>query len=377
MKSQALVKTANIVWARSQARLSRFELAKKLSVKEDRIEEWEKGESFPTFKQAQKLADSTHIPFGYLYLSNLPNQDINIPDLRTMAGKRILEPSRELKDVISKVELQQEWYRDYLLSTGAQELSFVDSFSVKDRVLSVVEDMRKNIGVKSSNALSWDCYERQLTKNIESIGVLVMRSGVVGNNTHRVLDPEEFRGFAISDKIAPVIFINGADAATALLFTLIHELAHIWIGSSGVSNLEDDSSEEEKFCNSVAGEFLVPHQDFIERWKASPNNDEKIKELARYYKVSTMVIMIRAYHCKLINWQQYSDYRALEKQKAKSKVKNTNGGDFYKTSKIKNGLVFSSTVISEALSGRMLLRDAGKLLDIKPASFKLFARELE
>ncbi|RMN74615.1 hypothetical protein ALQ55_200010 [Pseudomonas savastanoi pv. savastanoi] len=134
----------------------------------------------------------------------------------------------------------------------------------------VVSDIRQTLGVDPEKSrLDYDKYSRALIDAAEVAGVLVMRSGIALGNTHRKLEVSEFRGFAISNSLAPVVFINSSDAPTARLFTLMHELAHLWIGSSGVSDAGTaNGREEERFCNAVAGEFLVPEELFRAVWNA-------------------------------------------------------------------------------------------------------------
>ncbi|HMM61712.1 MAG TPA: ImmA/IrrE family metallo-endopeptidase, partial [Candidatus Rifleibacterium sp.] len=92
-------------------------------------------------------------------------------------------------------------------------------------------------------AANWESFFNILVERSEQAGIIILRSGKVGNNTHRTLDVKEFRGFVIYDELAPFIFINGADAKAAQIFTLVHELAHVWLGASGVSNNGLDTPE--------------------------------------------------------------------------------------------------------------------------------------
>ena len=116
---------------------------------------------------------------------------------------------------------------------------------------------------------TWDEFLRELTRSAEATGILVMRSGIVGGNTRRKLSVNEFRGFVISDDLAPLVFINGRDSKAAQIFTLVHELVHVWIDRSGISNPDPKDvpaelrNTVETFCNSVAAEVLVPHADFL------------------------------------------------------------------------------------------------------------------
>jgi Zn-dependent peptidase ImmA (M78 family) len=203
-----------------------------------------------------------------------------------------------------------------------------------------------------------------------------MRSGIVGNNTRRKLDVGEFRGFAISDSLAPVVFINSADAPAARLFTLVHELAHLWLGSSGISNAAPASTRrEEIFCNAVAGEFLAPREAFIGQWEASVSDlPLRLSELAARFHVSTLVIARRALDLGLIDSATYSEhYRAALER---FRQLHSGGGNFYRNAGAKNSTRFARAVIAEALGGRLLMRDAARLLGVQPAKIKEFAEQL-
>ena len=218
---------------------------------------------------------SCTLPFGYLYLSEPPIEELSLPDFRIMPGEAPREPSPDLLDLLNDVLGKQQWYRDYRRSEGIEELPFVGRFKPTDSEEEVASDIRHVIDVDGARerAPSWEAFLRELTQNAEQLGIMVMRSGVVGNNTSRPLDVHEFRGLSVSDEVAPVIFINGRDFKGAQIFTFAHEMAHIWVGQGGVSNpdyglsSEKQDSAAEQFCNRVAAETLVPGEDFRSRWE--------------------------------------------------------------------------------------------------------------
>ncbi|MEF1256116.1 ImmA/IrrE family metallo-endopeptidase [Vibrio sp. M260112] len=377
MANKALINPYMLTWARQRAGLSDDVLAKKLGVKKvEKIAIWENGEDQPTFGQAQKLAQITSVPFGYLFLANPPYEELPIPDLRTVGDRDIPEISLEMRDVIKQVMLKQEWYRDYLKQMGEETLPFVGRFTTKSSIKEVAQDIRNVINVPIPNKGGWEQYYTELIQGAENARILVMRSGIVGNNTHRKLEVSEFRGFALCDELAPVVFINSSDAPAARLFTLIHELAHLWIGSSGVSDTkESDAQNEEMFCNSVASEFLVPSEDFEAIWNNNSPLDTNLTQVSTTFHVSKIVVARKALGFGYITKKQYwSFYNSVIK--AFRDKKGGGSGDFNRNAGAKNSHLFSSAVVAEALSGRMLLRDAGQLLGIKPNKIKTYASTL-
>ncbi|WP_263596289.1 XRE family transcriptional regulator [Pandoraea terrae] len=246
-----------------RAGLSQHALAQGLATRADQVIAWESGEGQPTFRQAQKLASLTHVPFGFLFLADPPEETLPLPDLRTVGGSEPHSPSIDLLDTVRDVLRKQAWYLEYLKDQERTNLPFVGRFSKRATAKAVAADLRETM-----NTQDGDEFFRNLVASAERIGILIMRSGIVGANTRRKLDVSEFRGFAISDPAAPVVFINSADAPAARLFTLAHELAHIWIGSSGISDVSTDNRRsEEVFCNAVAGEFLAPEMEFRNAWR--------------------------------------------------------------------------------------------------------------
>ncbi len=379
MTEQALINPEILSWARKRIGLTADAFAKKMNIKNPKkIEAWENGDSLPTFKQAQTIAKITNIPFGYLFLERTPEDDVSIPDLRTVNNERRRELSVDAKELIQQIVVRQEWYKDYLLKLEVEKLPFVGKFSINSTIYEIVNDIRETIKVEIPTKGNWEDYYRDLIKGAENSRILVMRSGIVGANTKRKLNVSELRGFAISDEIAPVVFINSADAPSARLFTFIHELAHIWIGSSGISNVEDLHIEEERFCNMVAGEFLLPKQCLLDDWSDDSSLLENLVYFSTKFYVSKLVVAKRAFDNRLISKEKYRDYyqQVLREYTEKDNDDNSRG-NYYFSSGARNSRLFSSAVIAEALSGRMLLRDAGILLSVQPSNIRKYASTLD
>lgn len=377
MATQALINPTLLRWARERADLDLEDAALSANVKPTQLESWEKGESRPTFRQAQNLAHIYHAPFGYLFLQEPPAEPLPLPDLRTVGGAPVPRPSIDLLETV-RIALQRlEWYLDYQKDHGLEPLPFVGRFRLDSPVIEVAADIRNTLNVTvEQGQRTWEIYFRELIEAAERAGVLIMRSGIVGSNTHRKLDVSEFRGFAISDHFAPVVFINSADAPAARLFTLMHELAHIWIGTSGVSSgAPGNNRREEAFCNAVAGEFLVPQEIFLPHWQRGPAElDLRVAELARRFHVSRLVIMRRAFDLGLVDQATYNDhYLAVL---AAFRNQENGGGNFYRTAGAKNSTRFAQAVVTEALSGRLLLREAGRLLGVQPNKIREFADQI-
>lgn len=376
----ANINTAMLIWARERSGCSVSEFAHKLTIDEERLLKWESGKQALTFNQAMQFADKAHVHFGYLFLLKPPVETLPIPDLRTLEGKPVSQPSAELLDLVKLMLQRQEWYREYLKQQLAEPNPFVGRFSARTNVNILVEDIRGALGIglypERGNS---DDYYRDLINRIESLGILVMRQANLGHFTRPLL-VEEFRGFAITDEYAPVIFINHADAPGARLFTLIHELCHIWIGQSGISDGDSRTSRrEEVLCNAVAAELLVPAEEFSHLWQRDLELwQENLPHLELHFRVSRWVLARRALTLGFIQYDDYDHFIAELKAAWLEREKSGKGGPtYYKTKKAQISQPFSRAVVAQALSGQLLLRDASALLDgVKPAKIPVFAKEL-
>jgi transcriptional regulator with XRE-family HTH domain len=231
------IKPELLRWARERSGLGRAALAQSFP----QLDNWERGESSPTLKQLESFAKATHTPVGYLFLQEPPVERIPIPDFRTIGNERIGHPSPDLLDTVYICQQRQEWYRDFARSEGEESVPFVGSTHLTDDVEAAAATIRRALGfdVEERRQMpTWTDALRRFIEQADALGALVMVNGVVGSNNRRKLDPQEFRGFALADNLAPLVFINGADTKAAQMFTLAHELAHIWLGLPAVSDTQ-------------------------------------------------------------------------------------------------------------------------------------------
>ena len=363
-------------WAASQVGSSLEEFAHRISKRRaSRIVD-----GTLTSSEAIKFAKTSGVPLGYLFLEQPPPQrTLPVADFRTLPEAHPL--GKDFFDVFDDIEYKQSWYREYLQSAGAERLPFVGKF--KGRAPSpktVATDMRQVVAMpEAATALlrSADDHFAMLASKCERAGVLVFKNSVVGNNTKRHLSVKEFRGFALADPLAPVIFVNGADAPAAWVFTLAHELAHVWMGDSGVSDANPAASNaQERFCNAVAAEFLVPATIFNDIWASGAGLDTsaRIDRARRYFRVSTLVIARRALDLGLITSGAYA---AAYKNAVLHGKKQSKGGNFYRTLATRNSKRLSQRVASLAVSGSLSLGEAGRLLNTNPNNVvKFHAKQL-
>lgn len=341
------------------------------------LDEWLIGTRQPTLKQLEKFASATYTPFGMLFLSEPPVEDVPIPDMRTVGSIAVSRPSADLLDTIYLCQSRQEWYRNYALENAALPLEIVKSATTATDPHLVADQMRDmlDFGLTERAELSgWEDARRRLINRIETIGVLVMINGIVGTNTHRKLNPQEFRGFALADPLAPLIFVNGADTKAAQIFTMIHELAHIWLGKSALSDAKmvaQGGIDEEQWCNRVAAELLLPLSALRVDYQGKATVRE-LERLARKYRVSTLVVLKRIFDARFLDWDTYQDLYDAELERImnilSAQTEKASGGNYYHTQPLRLSTQFARAVIASAFEGTTTFRDAYQLLGIKKHS---------
>jgi Zn-dependent peptidase ImmA (M78 family) len=374
------VRAELLTWARDRSGVSPGELSTKFPA----LEEWEAGTKQPTLKQLEKFAQATHTPIGYLFLPEPPDESLPVPDFRTIGDVEIGQASPDLLDTVYQCQQRQDWYRDFARIHRQDPVSFVAMLTTDVDIVEAARQMRAVLSFEpGERGSTWSEAFRRLLNAADQQGVLVMVNGIVGSNTHRKLDPEEFRGFALSDNLAPLIFVNGADTKAAQIFTLAHELAHIWLGESGVDDADMAGSPStnaiERWCNAVAAEFLVPVADLRGMEVDRDALTDDLQRLARQFKVSTLVVLCRLFDVGYLTLSQFRAAYAEERDRVLAIMEDhpSGGGNFYNTQPVRVSKRFARALIESTLEGQTLHRDAYQMLGFKKHStFDELARHL-
>ncbi len=378
--NRVAVRPELVQWARERAGLAVDQLAKRFP----RLTDWESGHVRPTFKQLEDFARATHVPFGYLFLPEPPEIPLPIRDFRTVPKPHVGTVSPDLLDTIYAMQRRQAWLREDRLEAGAEPFAFVGSARLSDDPAAVGREMRRLTGLAdgwAAEVRSWREAVRALREAIERLGVMPVVNGIVGNNTHRPLNVAEFRGFALSDEFAPLIFVNGADAKSAQMFTLAHELAHIWLGDlgeglSGFPGIFPDGGDVETFCDRAAAEFLVPEAELRTIWPDVRRQTRPFHALARMFKVSPIVTGRRAMDLRLVDREEFFDFYEIYTQQEYQREQGGGGGNFYLNQNLRVGSRFATQVIRAAREGRIGFKQAYELTGLNAGAFQEYARRI-
>ncbi|HUT99436.1 MAG TPA: ImmA/IrrE family metallo-endopeptidase [bacterium] len=365
-------------WALNRSEKSEDGLQKKIP----KIHQWLTGESQPTLRQLETFAKATYTPLGFLFLEKPPQDRLPIPHFRTLGDEGLQRPSPNLLETIQIMQRRQSWMREFLIEQGQEGLPYVKSVRLEEHPRSTAKQIKKTLGLDEEWAArqpTWTEALSILRENLENAGILVVVNGVVGNNTHRKLDPNEFRGFVLVDEYAPLVFVNGADYKAAQMFTLAHEIAHVFLGSSAAFDLREMQPAEdpmEQRCNRVAAEFLVPENEIRKVWDSVKSDTEPFQTLARRFKVSVLVVARRALDLHLIDKEAFLQFYKVYTKRQKS-VPQPEGGDFYANQNLRIGRRFASTVIRATKEGKLLYSEAYQLTGLYGNTFESYTSHIE
>ena len=343
-----------------------------------KIDAWISGKEYPSFDEIESLSRKLSIPIGFFFLEERPELDPLYKDFRTIKNQLVTKPSRELIDTLEDMDRKRNWMREYRMSINFPQIDFIGSINENYTVEDTVEKIRSILDLPVGWNLSISDYDhafREVRLKLEDAGVLVMLNGIVGNNTHRKLNINEFRAFALADKYAPLIFINNADSKGAKLFSLFHEFCHLLYNADDLLHetaVLKAQNKFEKTCNRVAAEILAPTSYISEQWDINREPYEQIKSLSRKCKASEIVIAVKAIELSLIDQDQLDLIVRQTIEAYNQNLPSGDGGDFYNTKRNNLSYPFTSAVISRTREGKTIYTEAYRLLGLRGHTFDHF-----
>jgi Zn-dependent peptidase ImmA (M78 family) len=340
---------------------------------------WVRGDDQPTVKQLEVFANATHVPFGYLFLPEAPEEPLPLADFRE---RQPGPPSGDLLDTIYAAQRRQDWSREYATTERLEPVAWIGRETLQSPPATAATRLRALLDFEPKGRAqypTWQAATKALADRMQQIGVLLSVNGVVGANTQRKLAPGEFRGFSLVDERAPLVFVNGADHPAAHAFTLCHELAHLALGQAGLSN--EDLGEfrrgrVEAWCDAVASELLAP-SDQVATARDDLGVERAARELTRALRVSPLIAVRRVAERSALPTATFDRCyrRAVESLPA---PKPSGGGDYYAIALRRIGRRFARDVIASALEGNTTYHEAFRLLGVRNSTTlaKLSSREL-
>lgn len=382
MSDRAYITPKVLKWARESARMSLETAASKISVSTEKLSNWEDGTSHPTIKQAETLARAYRRPFAVFFLPEIPRDFQPLQDFRRQTARKLGTASIF---IIREIQQKQAWISELYSENEESPLSFVGKYSIKSNPQSVAKDILANLKIDPLH-YSTDNPIREWITKAEKNGIFISRTSFI--HTRLKLESEELQGFTISDKFAPFIFINSEDWNAPQLFTLVHELAHIWIAASGISNeIEPELKYKDKlhpielFCNEVAANALLPSEIMKGLDLSIFNSSKKIFSLSKKLGVSSFAFLYRAFSLELISLDKYkklrkqadADFQAYllrEEEKVNKAKENKKGGPHYFMLLVnKNSHLFTKVVMDAFRGGYIQPTQASSLLNTQVNNF--------
>ena len=368
-------------WVIKRAKKSIAEIKVKKDFKN--IEDWIAGNSCPTFIQLENLAKFLYVPFGYLFFKEPPEEPSPLTDFRTPNDDRLEKYSVGLLETIYQCKRFQSWYSDYARENHLPLVPHLKSVTINDDPIKVAQSIchQLNISYEDRKKSKQDDLKYIVSK-VEEAGNLVMMNSIVKNNTKRPLDHNEFKGFSLHDDFAPLIFINSSDPKESQVFTIAHEIAHLWLGESGLSDTAHFSKVKvERWCNQVATEIIFP-KNLINNFNKSSSLDE-INKFSKKLNLSPLVVLRRLNDSKFISNDEFENYydgtftNFIEKKK-KMKEKKKGGPLIYDLIPLRLGRSFTKAVIIHTLEGKTLYHNAFDMLGVNSTTkFNNLAKKME
>ena len=380
MADKAHITPKVLKWARESARMTEEIAAAKVPVGVEKIKEWEGGISLPTIRQAEILAKAYRRPFALFFLPDVPKDFQPLQDFRNKDAKPLSTGS---VFIIRDIQQKQAWVKDVNESNGEAYTSFVGRFNLQTNPITVANDILATLKISPPNYRGNPINE--WINNAEAKGIFVSRSSFIHSKLK--LDSDELQGFSIADKFAPFVFVNSDDWNAPQLFTLVHELAHIWIAATGISNdIEPDLKHKDKlhpielFCNEVAANALMPEELMKSLARSTFESVKEIFEVAKELGISSFAFLYRALTLNLISIHRYQKLRKnidvefnaflKREEEKKQKQKERKGGpDYFRLLINKNSHLFTQVVMDAFRGGQIEPTQASGLLNTQVNNF--------
>jgi Zn-dependent peptidase ImmA (M78 family)/transcriptional regulator with XRE-family HTH domain len=350
---------------------------------EERLAAWEEGSDAPSFPQLEKIANAYKRPVFTFFLPEPPKKMVAMADYRTLGSEGHPADTPEFSALRRKLVVLHQGLCALHKETGSQRLPFIGSLSESTPVRDFVGSIRgvlkvsieDQVGIRGEMTLL-----KHLRSAAQGVGIYVILVGDLGYHQSRI-PSDVFRGIAIADELAPMVVVNPNDVDAAKVFTLVHELAHLWLGSKAISSFNalrgiGGGHSREKLCNMVAAEFLVPENDLRERWDVSERDIARaVERLAKHFKVSRAVIARRLLDLDFISKDRHGSLLAAYQaqwQDRKDKQSEREGGGAPPPAvmdKFRLGENTIRTVITAAHEGRIGLQSAARLIGIPVSRF--------
>ncbi|MCI2804448.1 ImmA/IrrE family metallo-endopeptidase [Staphylococcus pettenkoferi] len=381
MSVEIQVKPEVLRWAINASDKSKVDLEKDIKDIDYCLE----NDSQFTLSQLEKLSKKLNIPWGYLMLDSPPHEEVELMKYRTIDNLEHSRPSRELIEIIDDMQKKQEFMKETMIEDGFSPLSYVGSITHETATVEAANKIKEVLDLDTEWNINNRAALRTLKQHASNAGILIMQNGIVKNNTHRKLNIEEFRAFVICDEYVPLIFINSNDSEKGKLFSLCHELVHIWLGNNELYNVVsargNNQTQEEQFCNEIAAEILLPES--ILR-QAHAEQEEGLKDfiinIATTYSVSELVVSIRMKNLKLIKYRTFEELysyfsdKMIENIKKKNEIKGHPSYYNVQLSRMDNR--FLNTVKTKAEEGKLLYTEAYDLTGVNGKTYSKLMEEL-
>lgn len=389
MADKAFITPNVLKWARESARMTEEIAAAKIPVDIERLREWEEGISQPTIKQAQILAKAYKRPFALFFLPEIPRDFQPLQDFRKQDSKPLTTSSAF---IIREIQQKQSWIRDIYEENNEGLLPFVGSFSMKDNPEQIAADIIKTLQINPTSYKT-DNPIKEWIDAAELQGIFVSRTSFI--HSRLKLDPEELQGFAIADPYAPFVFVNSGDWNAPQLFTLVHELAHIWIAETGISNKIEPEELQDKdkfhpvelFCNEIAANSLMPKEKVVNLTPYTLKDSKELFKAAKQFGVSSFALLVRILKLDLISTATYlklkrqvdydfTEYLRKEEEKNANQKENRGGPNYFLLQLNRNSKLFTQTVLDSFRGGHIEATLASSLLNVQVNKFHKLEAQL-